>query len=86
MYLGDGHGDVEELAPASLRDGSGEEQLQPVFGEQRLLILETEKHSVQVSFICSLTLESGLIKQQHIIYNSIKSVDERRDKVSRPAQ
>lgn len=40
-YLGDGHGDVEELSSASLRNGACEEQLQPVFRKQRLLILKT---------------------------------------------
>lgn len=34
---------MEELSPASLRDGTSEEQLQPVFGKQRLLILKTQK-------------------------------------------
>ena len=42
-YLGDGHGDVEELATASLRNGSGEEQLQSIFGKQRLLVLKMEE-------------------------------------------
>lgn len=42
-YLGDGHGDVEELSPASLRDGAREEQLQPVFRKQRLLVLKTHR-------------------------------------------
>lgn len=52
--LGDGHGDVEELAPASLRNGAGEEQLQPIFGKQRFLILKTEKGSFK-----SFTLTKG---------------------------
>lgn len=42
-YLGDGHGDVEELSSASLRDGACEEQLQPIFRKQRLLILKTHR-------------------------------------------
>lgn len=50
-YLGDGHGDVEELAPPSLRNGASEEQLQPVFGEQRLLTLKTQRRSFK-SFTC----------------------------------
>lgn len=50
-YLGDGHGDVEELSPASLRNGASEEQLQPIFGEQRLLILKTQRRSFK-SFTC----------------------------------
>lgn len=46
-YLGDGHGDVEELPPATLRNGPGEEQLQPVFRKQRLLVLKTQTRSVE---------------------------------------
>lgn len=33
---------MEELAPASLRNGASEEQLQPIFGKQRLLILKRD--------------------------------------------
>lgn len=47
-YLGGGHGYVEKLAPASLRDGAGEKQLQAVFGKQRLLVL-TSQHALAFS-------------------------------------
>lgn len=33
---------MEELAPASLRDGTSEEELQPVFGKQGLLVLTSQ--------------------------------------------
>lgn len=42
LYLRDGHGDVEEFAPASLRNGPGEKQLQAIFGKKRPLILKTQ--------------------------------------------
>ena len=43
-YLGYGHGDVEELPSPSLRDGPGEEQLQPVLGKQGFLVLNTHTY------------------------------------------
>lgn len=71
-YLGDGHGDVEELSPASLRNGTSEEQLQPVFGKQRLLILKTQKdalkhHKVkhQIVFVSVFSPVCGAILHFH---------------------
>lgn len=45
MYsnLGDRHGDVEKLSPASLWNGTGEEELEAVLRKQRLLILRRKK-------------------------------------------
>lgn len=39
---------MEELAPASLGDGASEEQLQAVFGEQRLFVLRQEEEEQEV--------------------------------------
>lgn len=41
---------MEELPPASLWDGTREEELQAIFGEQRLLILALEEVLSHISF------------------------------------
>lgn len=38
-YQRRGHGDVEELPSAALRDGPGEEKLVPLVGEERSFVL-----------------------------------------------
>lgn len=45
-HLGDGHGDVEEFAPPSLRNGPREKQLQTIFGEKRLLVLNAREEEI----------------------------------------
>jgi len=42
-YLGGGHGYVEELPAAALRDGSGQEELESVVGEKWSFVLEEKK-------------------------------------------
>lgn len=43
FYQKGGHGDVEELSSPALRDGSGEEKLVSIFGEERRFILRRQK-------------------------------------------
>lgn len=43
FYQKGGHGDVEELSSPTLRDGSGEEKLVSIFGEERRFVLPRHK-------------------------------------------
>ena len=50
-YLGGGHWDVEELSPPTLRDCSGEEELEPILREEWRFVLQYRQNGGVLVFL-----------------------------------